>query len=73
MKIYIDFSVKNKNHFTAVTLSSLLNVFPVKAKQGKKDIPCLMGFYNTELTRLDYANIIKSNQFEQVYNLRDLF
>ena len=73
MKIYIELSLKNKNHFTAVTLSSLMSVFPIKAKQGKKDKPNSMGFYSTELTRLDYKNLINSNQFEQVHNLRDLF
>lgn len=73
MKIYIELSIGNKNHFTAVTLSSLMNIFPIKAKQGKKDKPDSMGFYNTKLTRLDYANLIKSNQFEHVHNLRELF
>lgn len=73
MKIFIERSFKHRDHFTATTKASLLDYFSINAKQGKKDLPNYFGLYNTELTRLDYYNIVKSPLFDRVCSINDLF
>ena len=71
MKIYVCKSFRG-NNLTAWTRGSLLEQFNIKARQGKKDVPTRDGLHATEITRLDYSNIIKSNMFQVVNDMRQL-
>lgn len=71
MKIYICKSFRG-NNLTAWTRGSLLEKFNINARQGKKDIPNRSGIHSTEITRLDYSNIIKSGMFQVVDDMRQL-
>lgn len=71
MNIYICKSFRG-NNLTAWTRGSLLEKFKVNARQGKKDQPIRNGLHATEITRLDYSNIVKSNMFHIVNDMRQL-
>lgn len=71
MKIYISKSLRG-NNLTAWTRGSLLEIFKINARQGKKDIPLRDGLHATEITRLDYSNIVKSSMFHIVNDMRQL-
>ena len=54
MKIYIEKSIKQKNHFTAWSTFSFIETFGTQCKQGRKDTPLRGRLYSTEISRLDY-------------------
>lgn len=71
MKIYICKSFRG-NNFTAWTRGSLLEKFKINARQGKQDRPTRDGLHATEITRLDYSNILSSELFVVVNDMRQL-